>query len=808
MMSNQPEIDVERRRKADKPTERAEAPIRRQTGGEGGSGGGGGSYQPSGGGFNIPTKGKLGGCGGLIILIVIIAYYILSGGGGTSSQSETPAVEQPTESNPIVQNLPTNTARPTRAPVSGQTGQKWLVMLYQDADDQVLEQDIFVDLNEAETVGSTDRVTIVAQLDRYKGAFQGDGNWTSARRYLVTKDNDLNAIHSQMVADLGEVDMADSGTLVDFVTWAMKSYPADRYMLVLSDHGMGWPGGWSDADPNDGDSGKAPLISALNGDFLYLSDIDKALGQISQQTGVSKLDIIGLDACLMSQLEVYAALQPHAHIAVASEEVEPSLGWAYAGFLQKLVDNPDMSSQQLATEIVNSYVNQDLRIVDDQARQDFLRQGSPMGGFFGVSSVTADQLARQIGRDGTLTAVDLDSLPALMTQFNNFAYILQNEDQSVVATARDYAQSYTSIFGKQSGPSYLDMGNFVQLVAKEANSSEVTQAANGVVAAMNTSIVAEKHGSGKPGSTGIAIYFPNSTMYRSPYTGPQSYNLIAERFVKSSLWDDFLAFHYNNRSFRPDAVEAVAPSAGMPSRAPGAGTINLSGITASSNSLAPGDTVKLSTSITGQNIGYVYLFIGLYDANSNSIFVADTDYLESPDTRELAGVYYPVWPQSNSFKLNFNWDGSLFSVSDGTTSALALLAPVAYGVSADQAVYSLNGTYTFADSGEQQFAQLLFMNGKLTKVLGYQGSNDTGAPAEITPADGDTFTFLQKWMDLDASGNVTQVVEEPGDTLTFSSTSVFTWSAVYAPAGDYLVGFMVADLDGNTSQAFTRLTMR
>jgi hypothetical protein len=30
---------------------------------------------------------------------------------------------------------------------------EWLVMLYQNADDEVLEQDIFTDLNEAELVG-------------------------------------------------------------------------------------------------------------------------------------------------------------------------------------------------------------------------------------------------------------------------------------------------------------------------------------------------------------------------------------------------------------------------------------------------------------------------------------------------------------------------------------------------------------------------------------------------------------------------------------------------------------------------------
>jgi hypothetical protein len=40
-------------------------------------------------------------------------------------------------------------------------------MLYQDADDKILEQDIYVDLNEAERAGSDERVQIVAQVDRY-----------------------------------------------------------------------------------------------------------------------------------------------------------------------------------------------------------------------------------------------------------------------------------------------------------------------------------------------------------------------------------------------------------------------------------------------------------------------------------------------------------------------------------------------------------------------------------------------------------------------------------------------------------------
>ena len=65
----------------------------------------------------------------------------------------------------------------------------------------------------------------------------------------VTQDDDLDRLGSQVVEDLGEVNMADGQTLVDFVKWAMENYPADKYALILSDHGMGWPGGWSDPDP-------------------------------------------------------------------------------------------------------------------------------------------------------------------------------------------------------------------------------------------------------------------------------------------------------------------------------------------------------------------------------------------------------------------------------------------------------------------------------------------------------------------------------------------------------------------------------
>ena len=61
------------------------------------------------------------------------------------------------------------------------------------------------------------------------------------------------------------------------------------------------------------------------------------------------------------------------------------------------------------------------------------------------------------------------------------------------------------------------------------------------------------------------------------------------------------------------------------------------------------------------------------DKAANSINVADEDYLQSSQTRELSGVYYPVWPQAESFKINFEWDGSLFSISVAVPSTFRSL---------------------------------------------------------------------------------------------------------------------------------------
>jgi hypothetical protein len=504
---------------------------------------GSGSSSGSGGtGTGLPVKkgclsGK-GGCGliGIIavIILVVVIIFSLQQCGGCDIFNRNPETT-PTNTQGATTPHTNITTSPSTTYVPSGERHKWLVMLFQDADDSVLEKDIYIDLNEAEIAGSSDDVLVVAQIDRYNGGYSGDGNWTETKRFIVQQDNDLNRIRSQEVASLGELNMASGQTLVDFVSWAVQTYPSDRYALIMSDHGMGWPGGWTDAAPSAGGDPNIPLANAI-GDMIYLHELDEALEQIRNQTGIDRLDLVGMDACLMAQMEVFSALSPHARYAVASEEVEPALGWAYAGFLKALQSNPNMTGAELAGEIVESYIDQDELISSSSQRQ-------------------------QLSRDITLTAVDLSRIAQLNNSLNQLVFSMQNASQQVIASARTYAQNYTSVFGSSAPPSFIDLGNLLQIIRQKSTDSTLNNSIDAVINAINQAVIAEKHGPQKQGSTGISIYFPNSQLYKNAVAGVESYTAIASRFALESLWDDFLAFHYTGRAFSLADTQVVVPPA-------------------------------------------------------------------------------------------------------------------------------------------------------------------------------------------------------------------------------------------------------
>lgn len=671
------------------------------------------------------------------------------------------------------------------APSGSQADSQWTIILYEDADDEVLEEDMFTDLNEAEKVGSSDQMTIVSLIDRYEGGFAGDGNWTGTRRYVLTQDADLDVLNSAAMEELPEANMADGQTLVDFATWAIENYPAQKYALILSDHGMGWPGGWTDPNP-DGE------------DQIYLHELESALSAIQASTGVDKFELIGFDACLMSHIEVFTAIAPYARYAVASQEVEPSLGWAYTAFLSALAEDPQMDGAKLSQTIVDSYIQLDQRIVDEEARLKFLAAAYGQN-----DDVPPEVMATSLGESVTLAAIDLEQVGGLVTALEGLTNQLAQAEQASVAEARAYAQSFESVFGEDVAPSYIDLSHFAQLTREFVNTPEVSSAVDGLLAAVDAAVIAEKHGPDRPGAAGISIYFPISDLYfGESLAGYEGYTTIATTFATASSWDDFLTFHYTGGDYQPIEGQASVPAKTDPVVAPGAGEITIQPLTLSSETSSIETPVMINTQVTGKNIGFIDTFIGYYDPESNAVLVADMDFLGTDGAREIGGVYYPDWGDSGVVDIEYEWTPTIFSMNDGVTDEFALFEPEDYGAPDEESIYSVQGLYTFAESGKQVSAILLFSAGELRQVFGFTNLDFTGAPREIIPSSGDTFTVLQQWIQLpETDGGEAEFFNQEGATFTFGEAS-FTWVEFEAPEGYYVVGIIVEDLDGNIYEEY------
>ncbi len=237
-----------------------------------------------------------------------------------------------------------------------QTTKKWTVLVYLDADND-LEKYGIIDVNEMEQVGSDANVNIVVQFDRIPGEDDSNGDWTGTRRYYVTKDTDTATINSTMVQDMGEINMGDGASLTNFLRWGMTNYPAERYFVIMWNHGGGW-------------RSKAPITtttSLVKGvcwdytdghDYLTMAEVNTSLNTIATEF-THPINIVGFDACIMGLAEIaYMVKGPVAYpteTVIFSQANEPGEGWDYAGFLASFVANYNDTALELSKDVVDTY---------------------------------------------------------------------------------------------------------------------------------------------------------------------------------------------------------------------------------------------------------------------------------------------------------------------------------------------------------------------------------------------------------------------------------------------------------------------
>jgi hypothetical protein len=351
---------------------------------------------------------------------------------------------------------------------------EWTMLVFLNGNNN-LDQFGSLNLNQAETVGSTADINVVVQWASLKNK--------DVRRLLVTKDNDRRKVTSPVVENMGKVDMGDYRNLVEFIKWGVKNFPAKRYFLDIWNHGSGWHDklrrrsgfGFDDISSDD-----------LSGNSITTEQLGMALRQASAEIG-QKIDLYGNDACLMAMAEVAAEVAGGVKVFLGSQDLEPGEGWHYGDFLTLFAAKPAASAQEVSQMLVSSYV------------------ASYSGGSNGRQNVT-------------LSSFDLEQQERLQKAVKAFGAAIQKVDRSERRKILQAIQKSQNYFYED----YVDLLDLVGLLERgQISTMDVTQLA--LVKDATKAFVVANGQNGFPKATGISIWAP---------ADKETYNKYANHYSK------------------------------------------------------------------------------------------------------------------------------------------------------------------------------------------------------------------------------------------------------------------------------------
>ncbi|MCX5785711.1 MAG: clostripain-related cysteine peptidase [Elusimicrobia bacterium] len=413
---------------------------------------------------------------------------------------------------------------------------KWTVMVFLNGKNN-LEIAGLYNVNQMEKVGSTNDINIVAELGRMNGQTAGDthldGDWTGSKRFFIKKDTDENKITSPIVQQDPKADMGDYKRAVDFVNWAKKNYPAQKYMLILWDHGSGW------LDPQQTTKKKTNSKGISFDDETDNYIRTKQIGQILKDAG--KVDVLAYDACLMQMAEVAFEVKDKTDVIVGSEEVVPGLGYPYSIFLGYLAKNPGIDAETLGATTVEAF-----KMFYDAVNTNFASAGKPPMG-------------------AQLSAIRSAKLADFGVKVAEFAVLAKDaNDVDALKAARAGVMRYDMV-GKDSDPQktisfYGDLYNYAGLLAANLKGTEgptkaavLKQKAAELQAFIDNQLIIDSKASGKDrlgrdlaDSHGISIYLPPAEVRipQEKLEGIFEGKYADFEFDKAAKWHDFVTYLY------------------------------------------------------------------------------------------------------------------------------------------------------------------------------------------------------------------------------------------------------------------------
>ena len=422
----------------------------------------------SGEGHHINKAAAIGGGGGILAAIIGIIMMLFSGGGagggsgsgGSSSGGSqnigggtavTEDISSGSASDGANYKLDTTVAagsREKRTKILGNNQDTITFMVFMCGTDLESKYGMSsADLSEMASADFGDNINIIV----YTGGcskWKTNGISNKVNQIFQVKKGSMTCL----VTDDGNKPMTDPDTLSGFIKYCATNFPANRYELIMWDHGGGSVSGYG-YDEKYKNSGS-----------MTLSGINKAL----KDAGVT-FDMIGFDACLMATAETALMLDPYADYMIASEETEPGIGWFYTNWLTKLGANTSMSTLELGKLIIDDY------------------------------TYACKQKCR--GQATTLSLIDLaefaNTVPSKIGTFSkSVSGLINNKEYKQVSDARNVTRE----FAQSSRIDQVDLVNLAQNM-KTSEGEELAKALKGAVKYNRTSL-------NMTDAYGVSIYFP------------------------------------------------------------------------------------------------------------------------------------------------------------------------------------------------------------------------------------------------------------------------------------------------------------
>lgn len=319
---------------------------------------------------------------------------------------------------------------------------KWTVMVYISGDNN-LEPFVVSDIEtELAPTGSTKDVQVVTLADRIPGYDTSGGDWTGTLLFHVTKG--MTATPNNATEDWGEKDMGDPQTLIDFVTWTKRNYPANHYALIFWGHGWNWRPG-------------VVMRDDTNNDTLDYPEEKAAIPSLGF------IDVVGYDGCNMSSIEIFNFWHGHATAVTGSQEWVGAEGLQYDLVLAQLAAHPNMTADQFTVAF--------------------------------AQSATADK---------TWSAVAVDSrFDTLLAAVADWSAALK---KGLAQNRKQYDQAFTVTRSFWQAPADKDLFDMAYELTNKVNDQTIKSKSQAVMNAVSSVVLFDRHVNAYADTHGITIY--------------------------------------------------------------------------------------------------------------------------------------------------------------------------------------------------------------------------------------------------------------------------------------------------------------